>query len=113
MLMMYGHLHSLRKEQLANNQFLVTINLFNNILSPSQNETLFGLPVEHDGPVLVDLTNANNVLEISLTRNKSANDVYLVISGNLTESFKRKIGKNIISHLTSSVVMEMVDVSVR
>ena len=100
MLTMYGHLHALRKEQIAKNQFLVNINLFNNVVAPNQNDTLFGLTVHQNEPVQLDLTNADNVLEISLTKNKDANGVYLVISGNLNESFKRQIGHKIIENFT-------------
>lgn len=92
-LMMYARLNSLRKKQ----YFLVNINLLNDFISSDQEQTLFGLKLANSHFHKHDLSNVDNVLDISFLQNGNMNKSYLVISGNLIDSYRQEIGKNIIN----------------
>jgi hypothetical protein len=98
MLKMYWRLKSLRTKQ----QFLVNINILNHFVSPTYDKTLFGLKLNKTKTCRYDLSNIDNVLDICLLRNNSQNKAYLVISGNLKPSFRKKIGNEIIKILSGT-----------
>lgn len=92
MLAMYGRLNSLRTKQ----QFLININLLNNFISPKGDSTLFGHRLEEIKNHEYDLAKFDNVLDICVFRNKSMDQVYLAISGNLQPAFRQSLGEKII-----------------
>ena len=91
MLAMYGRLRSLRKKQ----RFLINVNLLNNFITPLQDKYLFGYKIAKTHMHYYDLSNIDNVLDISLFRNTSVDKAYLVISGNLKDAFRRQLAQSI------------------
>lgn len=98
MLSMYGRLNSLRTKQ----QFLININLLNSFVTSDQNQSLFGFNLLKTETHPCDLLRIPNVLDISFLKNSTTNKMHLVITGNLTPSFRMGIGRkiiNIINHI--------------
>lgn len=95
-LKMYTELTHVRSKH----QFVVNINLFNNVLKPAIEKTFFGLDLVNVINPQYDLSKINNVLDISLLRND--NHLDLVVSANLTESYRKQIGEEIIHILTTA-----------
>lgn len=93
MLMMYGRLSALRTKD----QFLVEINMLNNFISSHQDLNLFGFKLERTRLHKHDLLNIDNVLDISFMRNETLDQTYLVISSNLKEDFRKRIGYEIMN----------------
>jgi hypothetical protein len=101
-LSMYGRLKLLMTKE----QFLINVNILNNFISPSEKQELFGMKVLQSPVHQNDLYNVNNVLNICLLKNESTYQFYLVISGNLTESFRKKLGSDIAQHMLSKASAE-------
>ncbi len=106
MLSMFGRLNLLRTKQ----QFLVNINLLNNFVSPNNDKMLFGFPLEKTQTQEYDLSEINNVIDISFLRNHTTEKIYLVISANLKQSFRQRIGNEIIE-LIRACQLENVNLS--
>lgn len=96
LLQLYTSLNSLRKKQRIKQQFMITINLLHNFISPSNDKTLFGMPREEIKTYKCDLSNIDNVLDVCILRNESLDKSYLVLSANLNASFRQLFGEEII-----------------
>lgn len=92
MLAMYGRINSLRTKQ----RFFINVNILNNFISPTPDKHLFGFKTIKTKTYQRDLSNIDNVLDICLFKNESIDKAYMVISGNLKESFRNQLGNEII-----------------
>lgn len=97
MLAMYGRLLSLQKEKL----FMININMLNGLMNYNPAEKLFGLDVVKSKIHQSNLIPTDYILDICLLKNASVDNTYLVISGNLQDSFRRKLGYEIIRTLNA------------
>jgi acyl carrier protein len=91
-LSMYGRLNSLRTKR----QFIISINLLNNFVSPNKDAKLFGLNLEKMDTHKYDLSKFDNVLDICFMKNPTLGSMHLVISGNLNPTYRQQIGEEII-----------------
>jgi hypothetical protein len=99
MLSMYAHLRSLRAKQLkTKHKFLVNVNLLNNFIMAKNSATLFGMPLTKSKLHEFDFSKIDNVLDICFLKNDQ-DKLYLVISSNLTVSFRKQLGNEIIKHI--------------
>ena len=97
MLAMYGRLLSLQKEKL----FMININMLNGLMNYNPAEKLFGSDVVQSKTHQYNLIPTDYILDICLLKNASEDKTYLVISGNLEDSFRSKIGYEIIRTLNT------------
>ncbi len=97
MLLMYKHVSPLRTK----NQFIVNINLFNNFFSANSEDTLFGEKIVKTKIHEYDFSSIDNVIDVSLFKDLGLNKAYLVISGNLSESYRQQIGNEIVNLIIS------------
>ena len=97
MLAMYGRLLSLQKEKL----FMININMLNGLMNYNSSEKLFGSDVVQSKTHQYNLIPTDYILDICLLKNASEDKTYLVISGNLEDSFRTKIGYEIIRTLNT------------
>ncbi len=97
-LKMYGRLNALRNSR----QFIININLLHNFIDPTQEKTLFGYDMEKAAIHQYDLSIVDSVLDISLMRNESTKQLYLVLSGNLTPAFRQEFGKHMIQYISQT-----------
>ncbi len=94
MLEMYGRLNKLTQQR-----FMINVNILNNFITPNTNTNLFGFQILKTKIYKYNLSTTRNVLDICLTENESSNTPYLVISGNLNESFRQQLGQDIVENL--------------
>lgn len=83
----------------SKNQFLLNINLFNNFITAENVDNLFGHKLVAIEAHQYDLITINNVLELSFLYNERHDQVYLVVSSNLAEDYRARIGQSIIMSL--------------
>jgi hypothetical protein len=88
-------LNELRVER----KFLITVNILNNFINAHADIKLFGHNIAHTRLHRYNISNVDNILDICLFTDVAINQSYLVISGNLTEAFRRNIGNNIINQI--------------
>lgn len=93
-LTLYSRLSSLRTYQ----QFLINLNILNNFVTRAPQESLFNFNLLPAPPHHFDMINVNNVLDICFLKNDD-NQLYLVISGNLKDSFRKHLGREIINNI--------------
>lgn len=101
-LKMYAHLRPLRTKQ----QFLIDINLLHNYIAPHENKKLFGLDLKKTKLHQYNLSKMDNILDICISRNNELDKIYLIISGNLTESFRNELGKEMINNVMLGMKLE-------
>lgn len=97
-LKMYSRLTALRNSR----QFIININLLHNFIDPDQDKTLFGYDIEKAAIHQYDLSVVDSVLDISLMRNESTKQLYLVLSGNLTPAFRQEFGRLMIQYISQT-----------
>ncbi|NNM59116.1 MAG: amino acid adenylation domain-containing protein [Legionellales bacterium] len=81
------------------NNFLININVSSYFLEKKKEEnddTLFGLKTESIKLVQNDLLSIESVLEVSFIRSERQNTPYIVISANLTPTFRKQLAEQII-----------------
>jgi Condensation domain/Phosphopantetheine attachment site len=92
MLHMYSRLNGLK----VDTKFLVNINILNSFTNPERQGQIFGAHLVPTRLHRYNVSNIDNVLDICLMRDVSSNKCYLVVSGNLQDSFRKQIGNEII-----------------
>ena len=90
--MMYLRLSKLQTKQ----KYLINVNVFNNFFMASSDKTLFDLPVMEKPIPPYDFSNVNNLLSICLFKNDTTDKAYLTVSANLKETYRQRLGENII-----------------
>ncbi len=99
-LAMCGRINFLRTKQ----NFLIDVNLLENFIFPETDKNLFGYKIVESKTHHYDLSNIDNILDICLFRNESIDQAYLVISGNLTASFRQQLGNEINNSLKTLIL---------
>lgn len=79
----------------SKNQFMVYLNIWNNFANPDAQSHLFGLPSRRIKMHQHDLLTVDYLFEVCFLRDEN-HKPYVVISSNLTQSFKELIGNEII-----------------
>jgi hypothetical protein len=95
MLAMYARLNELRVER----KFLITVNILNNFINAHADVKLFGHDIVASRVHRYNISNVDNIIDVCLFTDAATKQSYLVISGNLTETFRRNIGNSIINHI--------------
>lgn len=98
-LQLYAKLSSLRTAQ----QFIIDINLLTNFVAPQGKDCLFGGKTLPTRLYPYDVSRIDNVLDISFMKDEVSRKSFLIISGNLTQSFREALGDEMIKVLQESI----------
>lgn len=99
-LSMYTRLFVLRKKQ----RFLIVLNVLNNLVMPDKKpKKLFGFTINNLKRHHYDVSNINNLLDITLLK-EQIDQNYLIVSSNLKPSLREELGNEIIRQLLDESV---------